>query len=90
MMKPHCSSTTTKFNILLGPLGCSDGWHSLSHAGFATLLDCTEQEGGIFPFSNGLKGELVHCLSDSDLKNDIKASLYAQLLLTFILKFCLN
>lgn len=38
-----------------------------------------EEEGGIFSFSADLRGELVHCLSDTDLKNYTKVFLYAQL-----------
>lgn len=40
----------------------------LLHTGFATVRACSEQEGGIFPFCNDLRGELVNCLSDTDLK----------------------
>lgn len=46
-----------------------------------------EQEGGTFPFCNGLRGELVYCLSDTDLKNDIKAPLYVPLWLTLSSNF---
>lgn len=74
----------------MGPQGCSEEWCSLSPADFATLLSCTEQEGGIFHLFTSLRGECAHCSRDVDLQNCIKAPLYAQLLLSFILRLCLN